>query len=58
MEPIASFELEFAAAGCILFLIYGAWLCLRELVLRRSEQAPQQGEHGAAETFVDGAEPQ
>jgi hypothetical protein len=58
MEPIASFELGFAAAGCILFLIYGAWLCLRELVLRRSEQAPQQGEQAGTETSVDGAESQ
>ena len=58
MEPIASFEPGFAAAGCIVFLIYGAWLCLRELVLRQSGQAPQQGEHASAETSVDGAEPQ
>jgi hypothetical protein len=58
MEPIASFDLGFAAAGCILFLIYGAWLCLREVVLRRSGQAPQQPEHVGAETSVDGAEPQ
>ena len=58
MEPIASFDVGFGAAGCILFLIYGAWLCLSEAVLRRSEQAPQEGEHVGAETSVDGAEPQ
>jgi hypothetical protein len=58
MESIIQFELGLAAAACIVFLLYGAWLCLREFVLRQSEQALQQGEHASAETSVDGAEPQ
>jgi hypothetical protein len=58
MEPIVLFEAGFAAAPCVVFLIYGAWLCLRELVLGQSEQAPQKDEHSSADTSVDAAEPQ
>ena len=45
MEPLVQFLLGFTAALCFVFLIYGAWLCLRELVFGEAEQAPQDHQH-------------
>jgi hypothetical protein len=50
-----SFELGLAAGLCALFLIYGAWLCVRELLLRQAERKPQREERPSRETPVNGA---
>jgi hypothetical protein len=32
MEPIDQFQVGFVALPCLLFLIYGAWLCITEVL--------------------------
>ena len=34
-------------------VVYGGWLCVRELALRELEKAPPQGEDSGEETLVD-----
>jgi len=47
-----------ATVVCIVFLIYGAWLCLREWTLRELEQAPQDDPRSDAETAIGSVEQQ
>jgi hypothetical protein len=43
-----------ATVVCIVFLVYGAWLCLREWALAELEQAPQQDDlRSDAQTEID-----
>jgi len=47
-----------ATVVCIVFLIYGAWLCLREWTLRELEQAPQDDPRSDAQTAIGSVEQQ